>query len=202
MSIDARITKTKQKLSVAFSQLLTEHSFSEINVKDLVEKAQVNRSTFYLHYKSLDQFLDELESDLYTHLTELMMEFFDNTSWLGYINTPDHHQNLPILEFILHEIHSNILLQSFIKHRKYNSEFLLQLLEEGYHSASKSIQSNNPQIDLNHFQYYYSFISMGFIGLIFNWLDNDLKEPIEYISNLLHNMIYNNLNVLLKKEQD
>lgn len=196
MSSQIRNTKTKQKLTDALTSLLSQHALSEISVIDLVSKAKVNRSTFYLHYKSLDEFLDEIESDLYLSLEEKMLQFFSNTSWLGYVNKPNHHENLPILEFILNEISNNILLVAFIKHRKNNSEFLIRLVDTGYQNASKSILQVNPDIEVEKFKYYYSFISMGFLGLIFTWIENDLKQPPEQISQMLHSLIYSNINFL------
>lgn len=192
-----RSSKSKQKLSEALSSLLKEHELNEITVIDLVEKAQINRSTFYLHYKSLDEFLDDLESQHYRHLQEKMDQFFSNASWLGYINRPHHAQNLPILEFILEEISLNIQLQAFIDARKYNSEFLIKLIDSGYQKAAESLEKTNPEVDKGRFKYYYSFISLGFVGIIFTWIENDLKESAEEISRLCHQMIYKNVEILL-----
>lgn len=192
-----RTTKTKQKLSEALSLLLKEHDLKDITVIDLVDKGKINRSTFYLHYKSLDEFLDDLESDHYALLEEKMNHFFDNVSWLGYINRPHHAQNLPILEFILEEISQNIQLQAFIDARKYNSEFLIRLLDSGYQKAADTLEKTNPEVDKVRFKYYYSFISLGFVGIIFSWLENDLNESAEEISRLCHQMIYKNVEILL-----
>ena len=47
---DLRVVKTKTAIRTAFVELLSERSFEEITVKDIVEKAVINRTTFYRHY--------------------------------------------------------------------------------------------------------------------------------------------------------
>lgn len=54
--IDRRVQKTNQALKVAFRQLARTTSYRDITVKSLTEMAKINRKTFYLHYKSIDDF--------------------------------------------------------------------------------------------------------------------------------------------------
>ncbi|MEM0912773.1 MAG: TetR/AcrR family transcriptional regulator [Pseudomonadota bacterium] len=54
---DRRIQKTLNALREAFFELVLSHSYDEIKVSDIIEKADVGRSTFYQHYKSKDELL-------------------------------------------------------------------------------------------------------------------------------------------------
>lgn len=48
---DPRIKRTRDKLGDAMIDLLRERPFDTITVQDVLDKAQVGRSTFYAHFK-------------------------------------------------------------------------------------------------------------------------------------------------------
>ena len=62
-------TATKPLIRNAFITLLKEKSLEDITVHEIVEKALINRSTFYLHYKDkydlYDGILNKLLLDIY-----------------------------------------------------------------------------------------------------------------------------------------
>lgn len=57
LQTDKRIQKTLLALREAFFELVLTYSYDEITVSDIIEKANVGRSTFYQHYKSKDEIL-------------------------------------------------------------------------------------------------------------------------------------------------
>ena len=60
---DTRIKFTKAMLKNAILDLLSKKNIEDITVKELCEKAEINRSTFYLHYDSPQQLLDQIEDE-------------------------------------------------------------------------------------------------------------------------------------------
>ena len=48
--MDLRIEKTRQSIVNAFIALRSGKPLEKITVKELCEKAQINKSTFYFHY--------------------------------------------------------------------------------------------------------------------------------------------------------
>ena len=66
MAEDARVRKTKQKLSAALVALLQEKAFSDITPAQICEKAGINRSTFYRNYKNILQLKTEMENKIAT----------------------------------------------------------------------------------------------------------------------------------------
>ena len=64
MAEDARVRKTKQKLSAALVALLQEKAFSDITPAQLCERAGINRSTFYRNYKNILQLKTEMENKI------------------------------------------------------------------------------------------------------------------------------------------
>ena len=68
MKIDRRIERTKSTLIATFQELVSEKGYSKVKVKDIVEEANYNRTTFYVHYDGKEQLAKEM--------TELEMERF------------------------------------------------------------------------------------------------------------------------------
>lgn len=54
---DLRVKKTRAAIKNAFKEMIMEMSPSEIQVKELAERAQIHRKTFYLHYTCIEALL-------------------------------------------------------------------------------------------------------------------------------------------------
>lgn len=55
--VDRRIQKTKKYLSDAFIALILEKGYEAVTVQEIIDKANVGRSTFYAHFESKEQLL-------------------------------------------------------------------------------------------------------------------------------------------------
>ena len=62
-STDRRVRKTKKQLRLALMELLAEKSAKSISVRELTERADINRGTFYIHYRDVGDLLQRLISD-------------------------------------------------------------------------------------------------------------------------------------------
>ncbi|MBG0787067.1 MAG: TetR/AcrR family transcriptional regulator [Anaerolineaceae bacterium] len=58
-TLDPRIRRTRGYIREAFRQLLEEKSFKSITVREITERAEVNRATFYAHYEDKYALLHE-----------------------------------------------------------------------------------------------------------------------------------------------
>lgn len=56
---DLRVQKTMDAIDRAFSELLVEKDYEKIAVKELCERARINKKTFYTYYAGLDELLAE-----------------------------------------------------------------------------------------------------------------------------------------------
>ena len=61
---DLRIIKTRQAIFTAFKEMICEMDYDQITIKELCERAMINRKTFYLHYQDLDQLLQALQAEI------------------------------------------------------------------------------------------------------------------------------------------
>lgn len=61
---DLRVRKTKAAIQNAFKEMICEMEYDQITVKELAYRAQINRKTFYLHYKGIEDILAELQNEI------------------------------------------------------------------------------------------------------------------------------------------
>ncbi len=63
-SNDRRIRRTKQNLYQGLLKLMQQKPIQQISVQELTQLCDLNRSTFYLHYSSIFQLLEEMEQEV------------------------------------------------------------------------------------------------------------------------------------------
>ncbi len=61
---DRRVRRTKRLLRQAMAELMQEKDFKDITVTDLVQRADLNRGTFYVHYKDVYDLREQLENEM------------------------------------------------------------------------------------------------------------------------------------------
>lgn len=65
---DPRVLRTRQIITEAFRALLQTKGFDTITIKDIAQKATINRSTFYAHYEDKFALLDEITSQEFENM--------------------------------------------------------------------------------------------------------------------------------------
>ena len=151
---DRRITKTRKAIYAAFLQLLNQKNFETITVQEIIDLADVGRSTFYSHYESKELLLDELCRYLFHHLFERV-------------------GNLTIEEYLTH------IFSHFKKNQDHvtsllfskNDYFLRQLQKELEHHVypmiAKDLQVSYPKIPASYLKH---FVVSNFIETLTWWL--------------------------------
>lgn len=67
---DRRTVRTKSWLRQALVQLMDEKGLDNITVSDLTSRAEINRGTFYLHYKDVADMVEQLQSEMLNGLEQ------------------------------------------------------------------------------------------------------------------------------------
>lgn len=62
--MDLRVQRTRKNIINAFLKLRAEKPLEKISVKELAELAEINKATFYLHYKDIYDLSETLENEL------------------------------------------------------------------------------------------------------------------------------------------
>lgn len=185
--IDRRIRKTKQQLRLGLTKLLKEKSVNEISVRELSELADLNRGTFYLHYKDIFDMVEKIENEMFDQFYQTINkhDIDDDSDGRLYLLTD-------IFKFIADNADMCMVLLgengdlSFVNKLK-------KVVEDRYLSHWKK------KFDTEHignFNYFYSYIVSGCTGLFQAWLENDMKESPDEMAKLTESMIINGINFL------
>jgi len=66
---DRRILRTRKLLGEALLALIQEKDYAEITIQDIADRANVNRVTFYLHYRDKQELLESSAETIFNDLT-------------------------------------------------------------------------------------------------------------------------------------
>jgi len=66
--MDRRQKKTRSAIYSAFTDLLKEEAYSKITVQQIIDRADIGRTTFYSHFETKDDLLKSLCNDIFDHV--------------------------------------------------------------------------------------------------------------------------------------
>lgn len=173
---DRRILRTRRMLKDALLSLMEEKEFSQISAKEISDRADLNRGTFYLHYSSTEDLLEHICRDLLAEMEKTIDVF----------QPQQHRESLKtIVNHIVTFIDSDrVLFRSLLNN--FHSEAMVQgiahiLLEKGLRLRNQLAAGADDQ-ELAYCSY---FITYGIVAVIRQWFrrDCDLSsdELQEYI---------------------
>lgn len=184
----SKYQNTAELMDQALLLLLETKEYDYITVKEVCAKAGVNRSTFYLHYESLDDLLIESVEYITNKLfkkydTELMNKDLIEKSSLDdlFFITPKY--IIPYLEFI--KENKNIL--SIV-----TSESIMYKNSENFDKIYKNVLEPiliRHKIPDDQRKYVVYFYTGGINSIVIKWLKNNCKESIEEIGNIIMSCI-------------
>jgi len=72
---DLRVVKTIEGIKAAFEDLICEKDYERITVKELCDRARINKKTFYHYYETLDSLLAEMQVEMSAEYIERVKEY-------------------------------------------------------------------------------------------------------------------------------
>ena len=179
--------KTKELIQTSFIKILESKTFESITVGDIAKQAQINRGTFYLHFIDKFDLLDQIEQQLFADLGNHIDELQSNYSST---HTFEKEQ-----EQLAATLFSAIKMQSPLL-----KIFLSDHGRAGFHLRFREAFSEKVRVNLEKnesfkatlkvpMEYFLSFITSAFLGLIEQWVQNDLDKTPQEMTTLYINII-------------
>lgn len=178
MAQDRRIRKTRKLLKQTLISVIKEKSIKHITVKEICEKADINRGTFYLHYKDVYDMFEQMETEFFNELKAVLDSYHKQS-----IRLRDTHLE-PLFSFLLENKDFCIVMLSEHGDISFTRQLLHYLYERIVAVYGK---------DSSKLEHYYFFVIYGCVGLISNWLNTDTKETPSQMAELAEDVILNGI---------
>lgn len=168
-----RTRLSKILLKNALMDLLSEKgSVTKISVRELCERADLNRSTFYAHYSEPKELLEEVE-------TELLDATREHLQKIGAENDIGAHRYL--LSFLIYIKENDKPFRTLLIDAgdpEFRSKFMQQ-------SIIQFVENLNISFPKDQEQYIYSYILNGSTGVIIQWMRSDYSIDENALVDLL-----------------
>ncbi len=173
--MDRRQKKTRAAVFAAFTDLLSEKSYGKITVQEIIDRANVGRSTFYAHFETKDDLLRELCEELFGHIIESAVDC-THTHGLYTDGTRPESVFCHLLQH-LQENDSNILsllsCESSEIFLRYFKDSLRDLIERQFDFTEPgTVKAVPSDFLINH-------ISGSFVEMVFWWLRGNMTQTPE-----------------------
>lgn len=173
--IDRRVKYTKMILRDSFIKLLTDKPISKISIKEICELADINRSTFYSHYKDQYDLLFQIEQEVIEEINNYLKNYYFNDS---------KNESLYLLRSIFEYIKDNSELCRILLSDNGNTNFQKEIMNIVQQQCLASWASSK-SVKKEDAEYILVFSAIGSVGIIQKWLREDMKKPTIEIAELV-----------------
>ena len=176
--MDRRQQKSRKAIFEAFERLLGQKAYSKITVQEIIDEANVGRTTFYAHFETKDSLLQEMCDGLFDHVFSDRpgMENGHNFSLSeGDARTIVTHmlyhlgENGKSLSRLLTGESSDVFLHCF---KDYLDTLLREILVSEFHRKNEKVSE---EFLRNH-------ISGSFVNMVQWWVRGGMKETPEQLA--------------------
>ena len=185
--LDRRVRKTRRQLKECLTRLLKEKKIQDITVRELAEMADINRGTFYLHYKDVFDLMDQIKNELIEEVESVLT----------------HH---PVPELVARP---SLALSELLPLVQENAEIVSILIGENgdlnFVNRLKRIVSDKClkgwldlkcSSDPDTLAAFSAFIVSGCVGTVQYWIESGMKESTEQMAILTEDFILKGIRVL------
>lgn len=182
---ESRYFSTAAKMDEALINLLEKKDFEYITVKEVCEKAGVNRSTFYLHYENTRDLLQEATQ----YLLDRFWSYFPESRMglAGQIR----HAELEELVFVTEEY-----LRPYLRYIRENRRMMKTVMKQassfGFEGIYRRLFSHIfdpilerfgcPEEERGYRMYFYL---SGISAVVMKWVEADCAQEDEWIGNII-----------------
>ncbi|MFJ8262985.1 TetR/AcrR family transcriptional regulator [Rummeliibacillus sp. NPDC094406] len=180
---DRRILKTKSEIKQALTELMEEKRFEAITVRDLTERANINRGTFYLHYLDKYDLLEKCEDEVIKNILANVRD----------VQVYD-------LEVLIANEKPFPFIVTILEYMRENADFLRAILgpngDPSFQEKLKEVmiqnfffkKLNNPSTTVP-IEILTTYISSAHLGVIQQWLNTGMKQSPEEMASILYRII-------------
>lgn len=171
---DRRVTMTKRMLKDALTEMLRSQDIYHVSIRELCERADVNRTTFYKYYGNQFDLLADMENDLLVFLSDTIREHAANPEKIIEITCRYMEEHLEFGRLI---VNNNV--DPLFPQRLFSMDVIRNAVLMNY----RSLENEKLQ------EYLFNYIIYGTYRIFCLWLNKDQRESPEEIALLLMRLI-------------
>lgn len=172
--LDRRKKYTRQVLKDSLITLLKTKPIAAITVKEICERADINRSTFYAHYKDPFDLLEQIEEEIITDLN----------TYLNQYNFEQEQEALQMTEKLLEYVVTKYEIFQTLLNENADHTFERRVMNVARSFLIQSRIPNNEN-DTALSEYAITYVISGSIYVIKQWVANGMDHPPKRIAQLI-----------------
>lgn len=173
--LDRRKKYTRNVLMDSLITLLKIKPITAITVKEICERADINRSTFYAHYKDQFDLLEQIEEEIITDLNMYLSQY----------NFEQEQEALQMTERLLEYVVSKYEMFQTLLNENADHTFERRVMDV---ARSFLIQSrfSNDEVDADISEYVITYLISGSIYVIKQWVASNMDQSPKRIAQLIN----------------
>lgn len=183
--MDRRQQKTRAAIFTAFSTLLSKKSYSKITVQEIIDTANVGRTTFYAHFETKEDLLKSLCEELFGHIIDSAMDCAHTHGLYSDSNAPE-----SVFCHLLQHLQENdkniiglLSCESSDIFLRYFKKSLNELIQNQFVNQNRKNNMDIPQDFLiNH-------ISGSFVEMVLWWIKGRMEQSPEKLDRYFRSVI-------------
>lgn len=187
---DRRVRITKQAIKDSLIELLQVYPITKLSVKMICDTADINRSTFYAHYKDQNELLDTVQQEA---VQGIKAHIF-STSFTQQADTA-----APVIVKVLEYCKENKALFQVLLSEHGDTTFQRELMLLAQEKAIDEIRDDE-RLDVHISKYLELFALSGILSMVRHWLDQGCKDEPTALAELMTTFLYRGIFGLFRQE--
>lgn len=183
--MDRRVRRTRDALGDALVALLQEKPFDEVTVQDVLDRAGVGRSTFYVHYRDKEDLFMSDADEFFERISNHLSRHKDPSDRVAMVG-----------EFFAHVAQMRQFLTSLMTSGRFHD--VMELAKE---HIARGIEQRLAELPRGRAipAGQRAAMAHAHAGALFSlmqwWIDHDMRESPEQMDELFHQMVWNGVAV-------
>lgn len=163
-------------LKQSLLELLREHPIEKITIKDICQKADINRGTFYSHFSDPYDLLEQIENELFSEILSSVESLLKAEAISG------------LLLKIFESIHKNSDLCRILFSDYGDKVFLRRIMNIARDRSIAEWKKMIPAVKDEQMELLYLFYANGCVAIIQHWLLSGMKESPQELSDMIEKL--------------
>nr|WP_315023511.1 TetR/AcrR family transcriptional regulator [uncultured Aminipila sp.] len=188
-----RVQDTKQKIKDAFLELYKQKRIEKISIKEITEKAHINRGTFYVYYIDIYDLQEKVENDaieqIKKHALPVIKALIMNKKIdMGVLPKEFFYGEQAMLELFFGE---SAEIRAIKKLKKIMQETVMEMFD---------LQNGIDDLGKVKLKYALEYVSSAQLGIVGYWFKNNMELPMEELGKIVEKINQNGVITYISKE--